>query len=98
MSYYNTTNLKNPTLFDSIEKSINQDSIILSYFETFNSSLLSPCDVWKALFKNTAPLTSVRRSISSLTASGHLIKTDQFKTGIFGKKVYLWKYKLENKK
>lgn len=98
MTYYNTTNLSGPTLFDSLEKSAGQDEVILNYFKKYPQSLFSPCDIWKALFDSSTPITSCRRSISSLTTSGELVKTDQFKTGIFGKKVYLWKYNLENKK
>lgn len=98
MSYFNTTNLSGPTLFDSLEKTAGQDEVILNYFRRHHVLMFTPCDIWKILFTADTPITSIRRSISSLTASGHLIKTDQFKKGIFGKKVFFWKYNLENKK
>lgn len=94
--FFNTTNISGPTLFDSLDKASAQDEVILNYFKQNPHSLFSPCDVWKKLFTSDTPITSCRRSISGLTRSGHLLKTDQFKTGIFGKKVFLWKLNLQN--
>lgn len=91
--FYNTTGLKNPTLFDAVNTARKQDDKILEFFSAHKGSLYSPCDVHKSLFHDTlVPLTSCRRSISNLTTAGKLIKTDQYKNGVYGKKTYLWKF------
>ena len=92
--YYNTTSLQGPTLFDSIRTAINQDELILEYFRKYPDSLFSPCDIWKSLFPDgKVPITSIRRSINTITKDGLLIKTDQYKNGIYGKKCFMWKLK-----
>lgn len=91
MTYFNTTSLVGPDLFTAIDNCITQDQLILNHFKKYPNNLYSPCDCWKILFDDNTPCTSIRRSISSLTAEGKLIKTDQYKTGVYGKKVYLWK-------
>ncbi len=94
MTFYNTTNLKNPDLFSSIQQAEKQEDIILNYFKKYPDSLFSCCDLHNIVFKGTnTPLTSTRRSFNTLMKDGHIIKTDQYKTGIYNKKVYLWTLK-----
>lgn len=90
--YYNTTNSGGPTLFDSVNKTEAQEDLILNYFKKYPESMFSPCDIHNVIFHGqNVPITSTRRSISDLTSDGKLIKTDQFKIGIYGKKTYLWR-------
>lgn len=97
MSYYNTTKLSGATLFDSIEKCKSQDDTVLRFFKENPNGVFSACDIYKKIFESRGSLlTSVRRSITNLTISGDLIKTDQSKTGIYGKKVFMWKLNLQN--
>lgn len=98
MSYFNTTGLKNPTLFDAVNAARKQDEVILEFFSAHKGSLYSPCDVHNILFGSDTPLTSIRRAITTLTTAGKLIKTDQYKTGVFGKKTFLWKFNSDNEK
>lgn len=92
-SYYNTTNLFTQELRESEAKAKSQEEAILSFFRVNPNSLYSPCDIWTKLFKDkgNTPITSARRSVTNLQLSGHLVKTIQYKTGIYGKKVYMWK-------
>lgn len=93
MSYYNTTHLLGKELKDSIDKASNQEAKILIYFE-HKKEPLTPSDVWKVLFNtDQTPLTSVRRAITDLTKEDKLIKTEEFKEGMFGKPEYYWKLK-----
>jgi hypothetical protein len=42
---------------------------------------------------NDTPITSIRRGMTNLTNSGHLIKTDRLITGAKGKPESIWKLK-----
>lgn len=91
MSYHNTTNEHGATLKASIDKAKSQDDIILEYFKNNKGVKLSPSMILERT-KLKCPITSVRRSISNLTATGYLNKTEEKAVGIYGKPEYLWKY------
>ena len=55
---------------------------------------MTPFDVETALYSNTmVPITSIRRAITNLTNDEKLVKTDNQKTGPYGKPSYCWKLK-----
>ena len=89
--YYNTTNLSGTELKMRIIKAGSQDDRILSFFR--NGKAWTPCEVHARIFGNNTPITSVRRSINTLTNEGYLTKLEDKKVGIFGDKVHLWKIK-----
>jgi len=91
MSYHNTTNEHGTKLKASIDKAKSQDDIILEYFKNNKGVKLSPSMILERT-KLKCPITSVRRSISDLTATGYLTKTEEKAVGIYGKPEYLWKY------
>jgi hypothetical protein len=43
--------------------------------------------------RDRVPITSIRRSLTNLTESGFLIKTDRQRIGAKGKPEYIWEYK-----
>lgn len=96
MSYFNTTNQTGQLLIDFRKQVKAQDLMILGVFSQFPDELWSPSQLYLwlrdcALINESTPLTSIRRSITNLTNRGLLEKTDQKKTGLFGRPEYLWK-------
>ena|SRR3990167_4836984 len=90
--FYNTTKETFDTLETSIKKAKFQDEIILSAFQENNK--MTPSECWINYFKTEeVPITSIRRSINTLTLNEKLIKTDEKKIGIYGKPEYFWQLK-----
>jgi len=92
-SYFNTTKLSGDKLKANKKKSRNQDDVILDLFRSKKDVLMTPGYVHKTLFDESTPLTSIRRSITNLTNSGYLEKTNQTKEGVYGRDEFCWKYK-----
>lgn len=92
MTYHNTTHETGQTLIDFSNIAENQDEVVLSIFRIFEREL-TPADVWMTLngFGYGYLLTSVRRSITNLTKSGHLVHTDIKKPGLHGRPNTTWK-------
>jgi hypothetical protein len=60
-------------------------------FKTHPELSFTPVDVHYNCFDESTPLTSVRRSITTLTKKGELQQTGEQREGLFGKKNYTWK-------
>ncbi|MCP4568363.1 MAG: hypothetical protein GY841_12365 [FCB group bacterium] len=90
MTYYNTTAETGDRLKDSETKTGTQTDRILSYFKSRPTGLFSPADIQDRVLPG-APLTSVRRAMTDLTADGLLRKTGRLVPGKFGKLNYCWK-------
>lgn len=89
MIYYNTTSETPQQVIDFEAKNLKQDTIILNIY--FNAKRkLTPSDVLKR-FPGEPPLTSIRRSITNLTNSGFLKKTEKKKLGMYGRSEHFWK-------
>ena len=90
---FNTTNLSGPALAKAEDKILKQDDVILKFFEA-NQHWFTPYQVWLKLFSNTAPITSVRRSMTTLTESGKLIKSETADgVGQYGDRCHTWKFR-----
>ena len=87
--YYNTT--KENELEQVLEKTKKQDEVVIKVFNEYKMPL-SPSQVLK-LSKLNCPLTSIRRSITDLTAENKLVKAENKVTGTYGRPEYLWKLK-----
>ena len=91
--YYNTNNESGDTLKSSKTKTLNQENLVLHVFKTNPKINLSPDDVQGVLvddFQAAFPITSIRRSITNLTNSNKLKKTNKMKQGVWGKKTHTW--------
>jgi hypothetical protein len=88
-SYHNTTNLDGEALYRAEFNSITQEDVVLSIF-TNQDDMMSASQVHRAFNDANVPLTSIRRAISNLKATGQLLKTDLKQTGIYGKPEYLY--------
>ena len=95
MSYYNSTPLTGKDLQTATGLAKAQDERILDYFKLHPSKRFSPEDL-QHLFHEATPLTSLRRSFTSLTKGLFIYKTGWVKQGKFGRKVNTWSLKTNN--
>ena len=94
-SYYNTLNETTEIKLNSEKKARKQEDLIFSIFRHFVNKPMTPTEIWEktGLRENNVPLTSIRRAITNLEKQGKIIKTDQQRDGMYGKKNYCWVYK-----
>ena len=76
------------------QKVIYQDDLVIETFRKLNIPM-GPSMVYKYLINrgkitHKVPITSIRRSITSLTKDGHLVKTDKTVMGNWGMREHLW--------
>jgi len=102
--FFNTIKAQGESLIQSEKKTQSQDELVMWLFRAFNNNGFTPSKVWSNLIdlrkidRNT-PLTSIRRSISTLTKEGLLQATDKQVKGYFGKPEHVWqirKVEIEN--
>ena len=89
MTYHNTLAHEGDQLRDYEQKAMTQDDRILNFFDG-NRTGYTPSVVQKHALPN-APLTSVRRSMNTLTKQGKLIKTDEQRMGPYGRPETVWR-------
>ena len=85
--FFNTIRLRSWELEKAHEQTGKQDDLILKFFHE-HRDMLTPCETWEHF--QQYPLTSVRRSITTLTKKGFLLKTPFKRKGLYGKKNYCW--------
>lgn len=93
--YFNTTSEKGNQLKESRFKAGNQNAEILDLFTNYHYREFTPDEVMTH-FHNQGkqwPLTSIRRSITTLTNESFLDKLDTMRMGIYGKLTHTWKLK-----
>lgn len=91
--FYNTTKERGPVLREYTGKADSQGRLILNYFKHHRYSVFPPSDVSKRFRRKGWPITSVRRTITTLTKERMLVKTDLKKVGPMGRGEYCWKLK-----
>ena len=87
--YYNTTNEIGAALTASISKNDKQEVVILELFKKVAE--WQPSHIFELLGKY--PITSIRRTLTDLTAQGFLIKSEVKMIGMYGKKEHVWRIK-----
>ena len=87
--FYNTTNLRGAELATCRQQAATQENILLEFFQRHPSMSYSPSRLQPVL--PTAPITSIRRALSNLTAAGLLEKTDQQVIGLWRKREFCWR-------
>jgi hypothetical protein len=94
MSYYNTTNEKQPELGLLWKRTEKQDDTVK---KIFNSNLqgLTAFECWKIFQSHgyDCPLTSIRRSVTCLMNEGFLVMTEDKRVGGYGNMNYIYKKK-----
>ena len=108
MSYYNTTRQVGSALETEQSNAMGMDErihlIFIMHFEQVNDHmsrdnyLFTPHRIHEILTSAgyNYPITSVRRSINTLTKRGVLKKTDVMKTGGYGKPNHCWRLSPKN--
>lgn len=91
-NFYNTVNLNGLDLFSANKQVRKQDDIILQIFSE-DGEEMTPFEVDEILKRQgySYPITSVRRSITTLTKEGKLEKTKTRRQGEYGQLNYTWK-------
>ena len=91
ISFYNTVNESGEMLKSSRRKAMTQEDDIMQFCTILSFACnWTPSDIWREVLPN-APLTSVRRAMSTLTAKGLLEKTDIMRMGGYGKLEHAWR-------
>ena len=90
-SYFNTTKLRGDLLQKYVDRASDQDTVIMEFFMRYPESEFTPCYLWSEGILRLSPITSVRRSINTLTKAGILEKLDHKVTGIYGRPVHVWR-------
>ena len=95
MTYHNTLAHEGEQLRSYEAKAMTQDERILWWLDNMNwfdsrDQGWTPSELNKECLPN-APITSVRRSMNSLTNQGKLIKTDEQRMGPFGRPETVWR-------
>lgn len=100
ITYHNTNNIVGLPLQEALEKAANQEQRILLIFKENNNKAFSASQIHEMYLKNlkinlmdfyATPLTSIRRAMCNLVYDGKIIKTENQRSGLFGKKEYLYK-------
>tara|TARA_B110000037_G_C16812202_1_gene380155 strand:+ start:212 stop:499 length:288 start_codon:yes stop_codon:yes gene_type:complete len=92
-NYYNTTGESGIQLEVFEKKSKTQSEIIMKFLSSKPSAEYGASQLLSVVFKDTIPITSVRRSISNLVKENKLIYTGGTREGMFGRNENLIKFK-----
>ena len=99
-AFHNSIELTGNELHTADKKACTQEDKILQFFERKAGKDFTPSEVYQQLTINgvlprSTPVTSIRRAITNLTASGKLIKTGNRRAGTFGTLNFTWTIKGE---
>jgi len=90
--YYNTTQLGGEHLRSARAAAAKQDAQIATWFRINQNTAATPSTIWSLVFERKVPLTSVRRSMTTLTNRGVLRKMEEQAPGIYGRPEHYWVY------
>ena len=91
MTYHNTTNESGQQLRLYQKAAMNQDTKIIELIKFYRLEKFSPKDINLLYPVAGTPITSIRRSINTLTKRGELTKTDEKVPGIYGRPEHVWR-------
>ena len=93
MTYFNTTHAEHVTLAKYRYMAASQEDIILAFFrnDVRRGYGVSPTYLGRYVFNNAAPITSIRRALSNLTAAGKLHKCAAKVPGAYGRPEHVWR-------
>lgn len=87
-AYFNTTNLEGSELKTVTQKAFSQEQVIMAIYRSARIKTMTPSEVYQTYLERTrllkTPITSIRRAMTCLTKSGHLIKTEHKREGMYG--------------
>jgi len=89
--YHNTTKLTGEELREAVSRAEDQeDAILMIYQSTGKPYTPSAILGMTTRAGHKWPLTSIRRSLTNLTYKNELIKLENMKEGLYGKKEHYW--------
>ena len=88
--YYNTLGHEGDELRTYKRRAFNQDKVIHQFMLLFPCDGYTPSEVNRIVLPGT-PVTSVRRSINTLTRQGKLVKTSEQRVGPYGRPETVWR-------
>jgi hypothetical protein len=93
-AYFNTTHLHGAELDEARRSARGQDVLVLALFRGAQGPL-APSEAWRQAREAGSDLllTSVRRSINTLTGEGLLVKREGTRPGPYGRPERLWEAK-----
>lgn len=89
-TFFNSTNETGEQLKEFTEKAESQHEKVLRFFKANPGRNYTPFDVHKAVFDDTVPITSTRRSLTVLTNKHLLIRLDTKQIEEYGRSNYCW--------
>nr|WP_298656314.1 hypothetical protein [uncultured Flavobacterium sp.] len=94
MPYYNTTYQTGQSLIEFSEKADKQDALVYDVFRFNPEKEFTPFNVQYELAKigKQYPITSIRRSINTLTKDGKLKKLERLVLGDYDRPNHTWKF------
>jgi len=95
-SYHNTNKESGEVLLSSEEKAKTQEQVVYEFMEKWYNTEFTAEDISREVIIN-APLTSCRRALTNLMNEGKIFKTNNTKDGMYGKKIFTYKYKFIDK-
>ena len=95
MTYFNTTHETNSQLDVFCKQSNSHDTVIFNLFLEDTRQIYTPSEVLKKLIDcgkigPSTPLTSIRRSMTSLTKEGILFKLEEKTIGPYNRPEHYW--------
>lgn len=87
--FYNTTGETGSTLREYTKKAITQNDWVLDMMRFLRTA--TPSEVHLRLGTN-APVTSIRRAMTTLAKQGLLTKTSVKSVGPYGRREHVWEY------
>ena len=88
--YHNTTESLGPELRKYQEKAKSQEKRILAFLKHDYTRAITPSCAVRWIFKDSVPITSVRRALTNLTNAGELVKTTAQTKGPYGRPEFIW--------
>lgn len=89
--FFVTTPLTGDERAKAIEGARSMDVNILKFFRQRRGEGFTPFEVWNDAGLLAYPITSVRRSINTLTKAGLLVKTDECREGEYRALNHIWR-------
>ena len=91
MSYINSTESTGEELKTYRKKALTQEQRILEFLKQDPTRPITPSAAVRWVFKDSVPITSVRRALTELTNSGELVKTTAQVKGPYGRPEFIWR-------
>ncbi len=91
MTFYNTTHETGQILMEFRRCANSQDDQVLDLFCTYGHA--TPSEIHAMWPDEKTPITSIRRSINTLTKLGKLAKTERKRLSTYGRPEHVWRLK-----